>query len=94
MTELLDTDFVPHSEDDRKRIKDAVLEASGLKQIQEDKADQIKDIVDFIHTEWAIPKKLIRQMITTFHKNNYPETTTDAAMFEVLYENVIGSDST
>lgn len=94
MTDLLDTDFVPHSEDDRKRIRDAVQEASGLKQIQKDKADQIKDIVDFIYSEWAIPKKLVRQLITTFHKQNYPETTTEAAMFEVLYENVIGSDNT
>lgn len=93
MTELLDTDFVPSSEDDRKRIKTAIEEASGLKQIQKDKADQIKDIVDFIHDEWSIPKKLIRQMINTFHKNNYPETTTESAMFEVLYENVMGSDN-
>ena len=94
MTKLLDTNFVPSNPADREKIKSCIIDASGLRQIQKDKADQIKDIVDFLFTEYAIPKKLIRQMITTYHKDNYPEQTTESAMFEVLYENVLGVQDT
>lgn len=84
----IDTSFVPTDPEDKKRIKDAIIEASGLKQIQKDKTDQIKDIVDFIHSEYGIPKKIIRKMIVTFHKQTYIEETTQSTIFEVLYENV------
>lgn len=89
MTELLDTTFIPSSPDDRKKIKDAIIEASGLKQMQKDKGDQIKDIIDYVHSEYHIPKKLIRQTINTFWKQDYAEATRESAMFELFFENVV-----
>ena len=92
MTEIIDAEnYIPSSPDDRKKIKEAIIEASGLKQRQKDLSDQIKDIVDFIH-DFGVPKKVARSMINTYHKNNYNEVTVEAALFEVAYENIIGSN--
>ena len=94
MTDLLDTDFVPSDPVERKRLKDAIINASGLMQMQKDKADQVKDAITYMHEEWGISKKIARQLVTTFHKDNYPETTTESAMFEVIYETVMELDNT
>lgn len=88
MSELLNTDFLPSDPADRKRIQDAVEEASGLKQIQKDKADQIKDIIDFLYDEFSIPKKISRQMVNTFHKDNYSDVSREHTVFEVTYETI------
>jgi hypothetical protein len=86
MAELLDTDFLPSSEDDRKRVRDAVIEACGLKQIVKDKNEQIKDVVDYLHSEFEIPKKIGRQMINTHFKDNYIDVSRTNTVFEVVYE--------
>lgn len=88
MTELLDTNFIPSSPDDRKRIKDAILMGSGLMQIIHDKRLEIKDIVDTI-ADLGVPKKVARKMITTHFKDNYQEVTTEASVFEVAFENIM-----
>ena len=88
MSELLDNNFLPSSPDDRKKIKDAIIEASGLMQVTKDKRDQIKDIVDYING-FGVPKKTARKMIVTFHKNNYAEVTQEATVFEVAFENIM-----
>lgn len=86
MAELLDTDFLPQTEDGRKKVRDAVIEACGLKQIVKDKNDQIKDIIDYMHSEHNIPKKIARQMINTHFKDNYLDVSRDHTVFEVAYE--------
>lgn len=89
MTEILDnTDFVPSDPAIRKQVKDAILEAAGLKRLQQDKADQIKDIVDMLYDDHGIPKKTSRKAIMIVHKDNYAETTVENTMLEVFMENV------
>jgi uncharacterized protein (UPF0335 family) len=88
MTDLLDTDFVPSDPAIRKQVRDAIFEAAGLKQIQKDKGDQIKDIVDMLYDDHGIPKKTSRKAIMIAFKDNYQETTVENSMLEVFVENV------
>lgn len=91
MTNNTDLNFtVPSNSVDRKKIKDALNEACGLKQMISDKQGQIKDIVDYIYTDYQIPKKTVRKMINTRFKHNYPEVSAESALFEVAYETIMG----
>ena len=88
MTDILDTNFVPSDPADRKKVRDAIYDAAGLKQIQKDKAAQVKDIVDYLHATYDIPKKTSRKAIMVTFKDNYNETTVENTMLEVFVENV------
>jgi hypothetical protein len=92
MSELLDTSSVTFNADERKRIRDAINEAAGLKQIQKDKADQIKDIVDMLSKTYNLNKRDIRWAITTRFKDNYLEESADFAKREYLYEGIVEPD--
>jgi hypothetical protein len=92
MAELLDTDFLPQTDDGRKKVRDAVDEACGLKQIVKDKNEQIKDVIDYMHSEFDIPKKIARQMINTRFKDNYLEVSRDHTVLEVVYETIFQTE--
>lgn len=92
MAELLDTDFLPSTEADRNKVRDAIVEACGLKQIVADKNEQIKDVIDYLHAEFEIPKKISRQMINTHFKDNYVDVTRTNTVFEVVYETIFKAE--
>jgi len=92
MAELLDTDFLPSTEDGRKKVRDAVEEACGLKQIVKDKNEQIKDVIDYLNSEFEIPKKIARQMINTRFKDNYLNVSRENTVFEVVFETIYPSE--
>lgn len=87
MTDILDEDFVQLNPDDRKRVREAIDEACGLKRLQQDKAEQVKDCVEAI-SGYGIPKKLARALINTRFADNYVEKTAEASHFELYYETV------
>ena len=91
MTEIMDSDFVQLNADDRKKVKDAIDEACGFKRIQQDKAEQIKDTIDYI-ADFGVSKKLARQAINIRFKDNYTEMTADASHLELFYETVFDTN--
>jgi hypothetical protein len=93
MSELLDTNFIPQDEHDRKRLKDAILEACGLKQIQKDKADQIKDISDFVKDEFGMPKKVFTSLCNIRFNNAYIEYTANSSAVETAHELLFPNES-
>ena len=50
--------------------------------------DQIKDIVANAFDTFGVPKKLMGQMITIHHKDNYIEASTEHEHMELYYETV------
>ena len=75
---------------DRKKIKDAMQEASNsLLRIDAEK-DLIKNIVTDLYDQFKIPKKTLSKMIKVYHKNNFQEEVAEADEFETLYETITG----
>lgn len=89
---MTDTSFIPSSEDDRKRVKEAVAEGSGFLQRIDDYKSQITDIVNMLHDNFGIPKKQGRLMIKTHYKQNYLDVSTESTVFEVLYETIFPNE--
>lgn len=93
MTEIIDTSFIPSNPADKQRIRLAIQEAAGLKQMQKDKGDQIKDIVDTFCEEFNMSKRLFRKMITIQFKGNYSEEAALSAAQEIAWESIMETNN-
>lgn len=79
---------IPSSEEDRRKIANAVREASdALIRIAAER-DLMKDIVSDVSKKYNIPKKFVNRMVRTYHKSNFNEQVAEAETFETLYETV------
>lgn len=77
------------SVEDKKVVKDAVIEISYSMTRIENERQQIKDIVDSISEKFDIPKPLIKKMAKIYHKDTLKDEQVDFDEFITLYEEVI-----
>lgn len=75
-------------EQDRKKIRDAMQEASNSMIRIDAEKDLIKNIVEDLNDAFQIPKKTINKMIRVYHKQNFQEEVASHDEFETLYENI------
>ena len=75
-------------EEDKKKIKDAMQEASNSLLRIDAERDHIKHITEDIFDNYKIPKKTISRMIKVYHKQNFQEEVAEHEEFEVLYQNI------
>ena len=73
---------------DKKKIKDAMQEASNSLIRMEAERDLIKTIVEDLFEQFKIPKKTLNRMIKVYHKQNFNEEIANNDEFQTLYESV------
>jgi len=74
---------------DRKKIRDALQEASNSMTRIGAERDLIKDIAKDISDTYQIPKKQVNKMIRVYHKQSFSEEVAIQDEFEQLYEMVV-----
>lgn len=77
----------------RKKIRDAVQEASAQQQMVDDRKEAIKDIANLVETDYQIPKKVFNRMVKAFHKQMYIDMVSEDETFQALYEGVMENKS-
>lgn len=93
MSEQTEETFaLPSSQADRKKIKDMLHEITAQMQIIDDRRESIKDVVDAIHSDFKLPKKIIKQLAKTLHKHNYDDVAHESTIFEIVYEGILNSN--
>lgn len=78
---------------DRKKIRDALQEASNSMTRISAERDLIKDIAKDIADNYQLSKKQINKMIRVYHKQNFSEEQAAASEFEQLYQEVVNLKS-
>lgn len=74
---------------DRKKIRDALQEASNsLTRISAER-DLIKEIAADLSEKFELPKKQVNKMIRVYHKQSFSEEVAAQNEFEQLYEDVV-----
>ena len=68
-----------------KSIRDALSEISNEMSVIDSHKEAIKDIVDVLYDNFKIPKKVLRRMAKTHHKQSFQEQVTEDNEFEALY---------
>jgi hypothetical protein len=74
----------------KKKVKDALQEASNSLTRIEAERDLIKEIIKTLHEDHDLPKKALSKMVKTYHKSNFAETVATEEEFQTLYETITG----
>lgn len=75
-------------EEDKKKIKGVLQEASNSLTRIDAERDLIKNIINDTNKNFQIPKKTIKKLICVYHKQNFSEEVATHEEFENLYETV------
>jgi DNA repair ATPase RecN len=82
---------IPSSPTDRKKVWDAIREIDASLTRADAEKDHIKSILERIEEEYEIPKKYLRKVANTYHKQNFDQVSSDYEEVESLYEAVVPS---
>lgn len=81
--------IIPTSDEDKKRIKDCVIEISNAKTLMEAQRDFIKEAINSCVEDVEVDKKHLRKMAEIYHKQNLLEVVGAVEDVEALYESVM-----
>lgn len=81
---------MPSNKEDLKKIDTALQQMSDAKTRIEAEQDHIKEIVQVIHEDFQLEKRLIRQLAKVWHMRNYAEEVTQQEEFQEAYEALTG----
>lgn len=76
---------------DVKKTKDVVVHLSSLLEQIDTIKEDIKLGIDAQSKELNIDKKTLRKMVSTYHKQTFSKTKSEAEEFIDVYEGVMGS---
>lgn len=76
------------SPEDKKKIFEAVREISNSMTRIEAERDLIKDIVKDISDNFQIPRKTVKKIAVTYHKQNLTQVEQEHEEFVDLYDKV------
>jgi len=85
----VDTNVIPSSPQDQKRLGDMIQEMSLALQAIDDKRNFINDVAKAIEDEFQLKAKHSRKLAATVHKHNYAEVEAEMDLFQSLYEILI-----
>lgn len=76
---------------DRKKIRDALQEASNSMTRIAAERDLIKDIAKDLADNYQLPKKQVNKMIRVYYKQSFSEEVAQQDEFEQLYDQVVNT---
>ena len=85
--------FGTFTEEQLKILKNGLRELSDVFTMQESQREVVKDIMGNLYEELKIPKKIIRKMAKTYHKQNFSEVVAEQEEFELLFTGILGNSS-
>lgn len=72
-----------------KTLKDGIKEMSVVLSKIDDEKIALKDVLNSIHDEIKVPKKIINKLAKVYHKKSFAEESTEFNEFESLYTVVV-----
>lgn len=83
--------IIPSSDNDRKRLKDAMKRVSEAMSKIEGQQEHIKEICEAVEEEHDVPKAKFKKVATMYHKGNADIFAADNAEIEELYDAAVGN---
>jgi len=77
------------SEDDRRSMKNMIVEMTNCLERIAAEQDQMKEIAADAESKFNIKKKIVKRMAKTMYKSNYSDLQKETEHFELLYEAVV-----
>lgn len=88
MSLTVQTLFGTFNEKELKEIKGCINEMIECMRKIDAEKELYNDIVDVTYTKYKIPKKIIKKIATTYHKQSFQEMVAENNEFEALFEGI------
>ncbi len=75
-----------------EKVRKALQDISNQMTMIEGYRAAIKEAIDAVAEEFDVPKKLVRQMSRTYHRQTFETEVQEKDMFEQMYEKVFGNE--
>lgn len=82
---MVSTTIISNPED-KKRLKQAIVEATHVLQQLDDNKEALKDLLKLTSEKFGLPTKTLRKLATIMYKQNYNDVQAEFEHFEILYE--------
>lgn len=89
MSKTVVSNFGTFTDKELETLKKGVKELSDVYTMQEAQRETVKSIIDELYEELKLPKKLIRKISKTFHKQNFSEVVAENQEFELFVEGIV-----
>jgi putative protein kinase ArgK-like GTPase of G3E family len=89
MSKTVVSSFGTFTTDELDTLKKGMRELSDVYTMQEAQRDTVKSIIDELYQELKIPKKLIRKISKTYHKQNFSEVVAEQQELELFFEGIV-----
>lgn len=76
-----------------EKVKKSLQDISNQMTLIEGHRAAIKAAIDAVAEEHAVPKKLVRQMSRTYHRQTFQTEIQEKDVFEQSYEKVFGTEA-
>lgn len=92
---MTDTVEFPQLNDPKvaEKVKKSLQDISNMMTMIEGHRAAIKAAIDAVAEEHDVPKKLVRQLSRTYHRQTFQTEVQEKDVFEQAYEKVFGDDS-
>lgn len=80
---------LPSNKTDRDKIKTVLHEVVGQLQMIDDRKSVIKDHINALHEEYAIPKKVLNRLAKTMYNHDYDDVTHEIDVFQLCFEGIV-----
>lgn len=86
----IDNSYVlPSNPEDRKKIKSLLQEISAQLQMIDDRKEAIKGVIDALHADFKIPKKISSKLARTLYKHDYDKVKEESDLITLFYEELV-----
>jgi hypothetical protein len=93
MTKTVISSFGTFDEKQLDALKKGIKELSDVFEMQAAQRDTAKEILDHLHEELKIPKKIIRKIAKTYHNRDYNKVVFEQEEFSLLFEGVVETET-
>lgn len=90
-TKTIASSFGNLTDKEIEKIKNSLKECSTVFTLMEAQRDTLKNIINDLHEEVKIPKKIIRMLAQTYHKQNFSEVVAEQEEFELIFDGVVNN---
>lgn len=77
------------TEEQQSRLKKALKDAADSRLRSEAETEYFSEVVKKISEDLKIPKKLVKALAATYHKQNFDEVVAEHEAFEKMYKTVV-----
>ncbi len=83
--------ILPNDPGQQQKLKIMINEVLSSLQRTDQEKETKKEIVDEIHKQFTVPKKILNRLVNSLHKHNFSDIQKEHDLLEMLHDTIVKS---